>query len=120
MPWAISKGMTPGGPQWEKGYQQWLMRDAASARAWFETQAPAWERDGHDSAVAEFLASELANASMSAKFGKPDLAAERAAAKRLSGFLARWSAKDSAAESKWRNAASKETRDGLAETEAPR
>ncbi|MEK7954179.1 RNA polymerase sigma factor [Luteolibacter soli] len=120
MPWAISKGMAPGGPQWEQGYQQWLQVEPAEARAWFETQAPAWERDGHDSAVAGFFASELAIASLSAKSGKPDPAAEQAAAKRLSEFLSRWSAKDSAAELKWRNAASKETRDRLAETEASR
>lgn len=120
MPWAISKGMPPGGPQWEKGYQDWLGRDAGAARAWFESQAPAWERDGHDSAVAGFLAAELANASQSAKFGKPDPAAEQAAAERLAGFLARWSAKDSAAASRWRNTASKETRDRLTEADASR
>lgn len=129
MPWAISKGAPPGGPQWEKGYQNWLTMDAGSARAWFETQAPAWERDGHDAAVAGFLAAELANAVRPHPRNRPagtDKAngagdAEiRAAAGRLSGFLARWSAKDSAAEAKWRNAASKETRDRLAETEASR
>ena len=129
MPWAISKGMTPGGPQWERGYQEWLGKDAASARAWFEAQAPTWERDGHESAVAEFLAAELANAlsphprNVKATASNPTGVVDadvKAAAGKLSGFLARWKAKDSAAESKWRNAASKETRDRLAETEATR
>jgi len=129
MPWAISKGLKPGGPQWEKGYREWLGRDAGSARAWFETQAPAWERDGHDAAVAGFLAAELANAmsphprTFKATASNPNGVVDadvKAAVERLSGFLARWNAKDSTAESKWRNAASKETRDRLAETEAAR
>jgi hypothetical protein len=70
--------------------------------------------------VAGFLSAELANADWAAKAGKPDPAVVQAAVERLSGFLARWKAKDSAAESKWRNAAPKETRDRLAETEAAR
>jgi hypothetical protein len=129
MPWAIARGLKPGGPVWEEGYQQWLIADAGGARAWFATQAPAWERDGRDSAVAGFLASELANAmkphprNFKATASNPTGVVEadvKAAAERLSGFLARWSAKDAAAESKWRNAASKEMRDRLTETETSR
>lgn len=120
MPWATAKGMEPGGPQWESGFAHWLKMDPAGARAWFESQAPAWERNGHDPAVAGFLSAELANTDWAAKAGKPDPAAEQAAARRLSDFLTRWSAKDPAAASKWRKAASKETRDHLAEANAPR
>jgi hypothetical protein len=120
MPWAISKGMTPGGPQWEEGYRDWLATDEGSARAWFETQAATWERAGHDAALAGFLAAELSNAGFHTKYRQADPAVEQTAAKRLSDFLSRWHAKDSAAESRWRNAASKETRDRLAETEAAR
>jgi len=129
MPWAVSRGITPGGPQWEEGYQLWLTADPGKARAWFEELAPAWERDGNHKAVAGFLAAELANASglpPGLRTGNTDNVSEagdgavKAAAGRLSGFLARWREKDPKAESKWRNSASKQIRDRLAETEAPR
>ncbi|HEY1120762.1 MAG TPA: sigma-70 family RNA polymerase sigma factor [Haloferula sp.] len=121
MPWAIAKGMTPGGPQWEEGYENWLGMDTASARAWFGTQASSWERDGHDSAVAGFLAADAITAANSyQRKSDVDGSKLKAATTRLSEFLARWHAKDPAAESKWRDAASKETRDQLSEIEASR
>lgn len=120
MPWAISKGAAPGGPLWERGYDHWLGMDPAGARAWFAAQAPRWEAEGHEAAVAGFLACELVSAGESMKAGKGDPAAEAAAVERLATFLARWSERDPDAKSEWFESAPKKTRDRLASTAAPR
>ena len=120
MPWAISKDAPPGGPLWERGYDHWLGMDPAGARAWFAAQAPRWEAEGHEAAVAGFLACELVSAGESLEAGKGDPAAEAAAVERLATFLARWSERDPDAKSEWFESAPKKTRDRLASTTAPR
>lgn len=120
MPWAILKGVAPGGPEWEKGYLDWLARDPAEARAWFDSHAAAWEKQGHHAAVAGFLASEVTNALRLNKAGRGDSSVEEAALSRLSEFVSRWRENDSEAASKWHDTAPKETRDRLAETDAGR
>lgn len=118
MPWAISKGATPGGPQWEEGYLDWLAKDPAEARAWFDSHAAEWEKQRHHAAVAGFLASEVADALRLTRAGRGDPAVEEAALSRLSEFVSRWQENDPEAASRWHDTAPKETRDRLAETDA--
>lgn len=120
MPWAISKGVAPGGPQWEEGYLDWLAKDPAEARAWFDSHAAEWEKQGHHAAVAGFLASEVADALRLTKAGRGVPGVEEAALSRLSGFVSSWQEKNPAAASRWHDTAPKTIRDRLAETAAER
>jgi hypothetical protein len=120
MPWAVSNGIAPGGPQWEEGCANWLGFDPQGARAWFDSHAADWEREGHRAAVAGFLASDLATTVRRAKAGRGDPAAADAALSRLSGFVSRWREIDPAAASSWLDTAPKETRDRLAANDATR
>ncbi len=111
MPWAVQKGLPPGGPLWERGYENWLRDGNVEARAWFAEQAPLWEDKGHHTAVAGFLAKDLA-------FTSADLSGDPVkredAEHELGAFMERWRSKDPDAAARWSDTAPKEARDFLA------
>jgi hypothetical protein len=94
--WAARNHVPPGGPDWEKGYYEWLGYDGANARAWLAEQAPVWENEGHLAAAASFLAQDYSNA-LEMKFNTE----RESAQKRLQDLLERWKTRDPQAARKW-------------------
>jgi hypothetical protein len=94
--WAARNHIPPGGPDWEKGYHEWLGYDGENARAWLAEQAPVWENEGHLAAAASFLAQDYSNA-LDMKFNSE----RESARKRLQDLLDRWKTKDPQAAAKW-------------------
>jgi hypothetical protein len=98
--WAARNHVPPGGPDWEKGYAEWLGYDGAQARAWLVDQAPVWENEGHFAAAASFLAQDYSNA-LEMKFNSE----RESARQRLHDLLVRWRTKDPQAAAKWMDTA---------------
>lgn len=94
--WAARNHVPPGGPDWEKGYYEWLGYDGANARAWLVEQAPVWENEGQFAAAASFLAQDYSNA-LDMKFDSERESAQQ----RLHDLLDRWRTKDPQAAAKW-------------------
>lgn len=106
--WAAKNHIPPGGPNWAKGYDEWLGYDGPNARAWLMEQAPVWESEGHSAAAASFLARDYSNA-LEMKFAPERESAE----KRFLELLDRWHNKDPQAAAKWLDTAPPAARDLL-------
>lgn len=106
LPSAVENDLPPGGPDWEKGYHEWLGYDGANARAWLVEQAPVWENDGHFAAAASFLAQDYSNA-LEMNFNSERESSQQ----RLRDLLDRWRTKDPHAVRKWLDTAPAAARD---------
>jgi hypothetical protein len=103
--WAVSHDIPPGGPKWEKAYQQWLMFNADDAQSWLESQSPGWTSTGQIDVVAGLLAVEL-DSKISIQ-GKVD---NHAAGEKLISLVEDWQSKDPQAAEKWLETASDSAR----------
>lgn len=107
MPAAVSRGMKPQ-PSWESGYENWCYSKPQAAKAWLSGQMQAWNEDGRQGTVANFLSTQL----------KSDVAKGRAAdieasSRQLSSQWAEWHAKDADAADRWLEGAKPEVKEAI-------